>query len=97
LQNGKWLQRKENPMRNDTAFCESSASGGVQRQIESFLQTVMEGLMDRQEEEKAGRKVEFAKRKFVDGSAGGRSTGHEISADHLAVVGRWWLVGVALL
>ncbi len=42
---------------NDTAWCESCASDGVQGQIESFLQTVMEGLMRRQEEEKAAEKT----------------------------------------
>src|SRR5882724_9855470 len=45
LQECTFLQGKDCPMKNDTVCCERSASGGVHGQIESFLQTVIEGLI----------------------------------------------------
>ena len=45
-------------MSNDTVFSPAKASGGVHEQIESFLQTVMQGLMrphDQQAAEQQGK------------------------------------------
>ena len=48
------LQGKDNPMTNDSATSVSSASVGMNEQIESFLQTVMRGLMEKPDREGAG-------------------------------------------
>jgi hypothetical protein len=40
------LQRKDNPMTNDTATSVSSASVGVNEQIGSFLQMMMHGFFE---------------------------------------------------
>src|SRR5260370_1661194 len=58
----KILPEKEYPMSNDTVFSPAKASGSVHEQIESFLQTVMKGLMRSQDAAadqvgKAGRPV----------------------------------------
>jgi hypothetical protein len=50
----KCLQGKDNPMTNDNVTAVSSASGGVHAQIESFLQTVMQGLMGKPDQEEPG-------------------------------------------
>jgi hypothetical protein len=49
----KILPEKEYPMSNDTVFSPAKASGGVHEQIESFLQTVMQGLMRPHDQEAA--------------------------------------------
>jgi hypothetical protein len=51
----KCLQGKDNPMTNDNVTAVSSASGGVHAQIESFLQTVMQGLMGKSDQEELGK------------------------------------------
>jgi hypothetical protein len=47
------LQGKKNPMTNDTVTAVKSASVGVHEQIESFLQTVMQGLMEKETQDGA--------------------------------------------
>jgi hypothetical protein len=42
-------------MTNDNVTAVSSASGGVHAQIESFLQTVMQGLMGKPDQEEPGK------------------------------------------
>ncbi len=44
-------------MGNDTVFSPAKASGGVHEQIESFLQTVMKGLMRSQDQDVAADQV----------------------------------------
>jgi hypothetical protein len=53
----KILPEKEYPMSNDTVFSPAKASGGVHEQIESFLQTVMQGLMRPHDQEAAAEQV----------------------------------------
>jgi hypothetical protein len=53
LQYRKLLQEKVYPMSNDSASSPRKASGGVHEQIESFLQTVMQGLMSPHDQDAA--------------------------------------------
>ena len=87
-------------MSHDTVFSPSKASGGVHEQIESFLETVMRGMMGPHDQQaateqagKPGRPVGgLAKREPVDGRIGGRVARSEVTTGHLAVVGSRWLV-----
>jgi hypothetical protein len=72
----------------------SSASVGVNEQIESFLQTVMHGLMEKETQEGAaeqkgepGRPVSRPSYKFVDGSARSNLARAYLPARDLAVIG----------
>ena len=87
-------------MSNDSVSSPGKASGGVHEQIESFLHTVMDGLMrshDQDAAEQPGREVESAKREPVDGRPSSHIGRPEVSTGHLAIVGSRWLVEAAKL
>jgi len=83
-------------MSNDTVFSPAKASGSVHEQIESFLQTVMKGLMRSHDQDAAAEQVgkpgRPVVRNIVDGRLGGCAARSEVSAGDLAVDSSRWLV-----
>ena len=102
MQYRKLLQEQVYPMSNDSVSSPGKASGGVHEQIESFLQTVMQGLMCSHDQDaaeqsgKPGHPVSRPSCEFVDGSSGRCSTGSGIDPSNVAIVSSR-LVEVALL
>jgi hypothetical protein len=79
-------------MNYDTVFSPPKASGGVHEQIESFLETIMRGLMRPHDREaaaeqggKPGRPMVLPSVDLVDGRPRGNSARSEVPTGHLAV------------
>src|SRR5258708_39865633 len=86
-------------MSHDTVFSSPKASGGVHEQIESFLQTVMQGLMRTHDQDRAAEQLGKPGRPVVLPSvmlwmamlvAILRGLKSQRAAWRLLVVGGWW-------
>jgi len=83
---------------HDTVFSPPKASGGVHEQIESFLETVMQGLMGPHDQASSSRAADKPGRpvvcqcEVVDGSTGSRVRGlkSQRAIWRLLAAGSWW-------